>query len=106
MQRAIRLMVCVALAATSAATFADTRGESEPYDATMQGENELQSMQGQDEPQPIDRFDDGHGSGEPALSSATAASSSSAEEASVDDKAAIREYNRQEFVRENWMPNP
>ncbi len=106
MQRAIRLMVCVALAATSAATFADTRGESEPPDATIQGENELQPVQGRDESQPMDRADDGHGSGEPALSSATAGSSSSAEDARVDDKTAIREYNRQEFVRENWMPNP
>ncbi len=102
MQRAIRLMVCVALAATSAATFADTRGESEPYDATLQGENELQPAQGQDEPQPIDRFDDGHGSGEPALSSATAASSSSAENTRVEDKTVIRESNQREFLRETW----
>ncbi len=105
MQRAIRLMVCVALAATSAATFADASGESEPYDTAMQGDNEMQPVQGQDETQPMDRADEGHGSGEPALSTATAASSSSAENARVDDKAAIRENNQREFLRETWT-NP
>lgn len=98
MKNAIRYAMCLAVGATSIATYA-----GEGYEATTSGNagDPVEAQPSEAASGASMDTDDGHGSGEPMRANADTSA-----DARGSEKVAIDDLNRERLNRENWAPAP